>query len=363
MSTPLANNSELALPSDGADDDVWGLENNALHSAWDRFLGGWVNHDMSASDWVLTDEEAQEGRIWITGTSAVARSVVLPANKRRTWIVLNLVQGAGTFMQIAQPGTAEPINLPQNTIAVVFAVPGAIGFASPPVDYHTGGFLPALVQPGFGYFGPSLFFSNREVGFGSPAAGYLAMFLAAGSANAELRFQFNNSAANPMIAALRSGGIWDTGLYFPGGGEVHVAALGQHVAAFRTSGVSVGGGNGSTGPGTINASQYYRAGVAMPFQYPVQQTYGLGAFQAVPHGVGGPPLGVFGKLRCVAGDLGYNPGDLTDAAVAVGLAYGADANNGFCCASGAMTLPRKGTGAQETAIKGRWNLDLLLTWP
>jgi hypothetical protein len=288
--------------------------------------------------------------------------VVLPAGKYRTWVVLNLVAGAGTFMQVNQEATS--VNIPEGTIAVLISVPGTLMFASPPVEYTTGGFPAFLVQPGTGYAGPGLFFSNREVGFGSPAAGYLNFFLAAVNAQAELRLQYNNTAGTPLIAAMRAGPVWDTGLYFPGGGEVAVSALGQHVAKFTSAGISVGAGNGPAGVGTVNANQFYRSGAALPFQYPVYITgFGLGAFQSVPHGVGGVPNGVFGKLNCIAADIGYNVGDIVDAAIASGVTYGADASSGFCCCdTSTLTLPRKGTGVEEIATKGRWRLDLILAW-
>jgi hypothetical protein len=362
MSTPLANTSELALPSDGLDNDVWGLENNSLHAGWDRFLGGWVNQDMSAADWTVSNDEAQNGRMWLTGSSSAARSVILPSNKFRTWVVLNLVSGSAPFMRIAQ--ASSTIDIPQNTIAVIMSIPGALFFAGPPVDPVTGGFQPSLVQPGFGYFGPSLFFNNRQVGFGSPTPGFLSVYLAAVNAQAELRFQSTNTAAVPMIAALRSGAIWDSGLYFPGGTEVAVAALGQQVARFTTSGVAVGAANGPAGPGTVNASQFMRSGQVMPFQFPVYlNDLGLGAFSSTPHGIGGPPTGIFGRLRCVQADLGYNVGDLITASQAGGLTFGADASSAFWCSAGDLVLPRKGTGAAEVATRPRWRLDLILCWP
>jgi hypothetical protein len=362
MSTPLPNTSELSQPTDGGDVDSWGLLLNALAAGWDRFLGGAVNHDMSAGNWVLTNDETQNGRMWLTGNSPVARNVVLPTGKYRTWVVLNLVQGAGTFMQINQGSTA--INIPQDTIAVVMSVPGTLMFASPPVQFQTGGFPAQLVQPGYGYAGPGMFFANREVGLGSPAPGFMNIFLAAANANAELRFQYLNSAANPMIAAMRPGPVWDTGLYFPGGGEVHISAISQHVARFTVNGVSVGGVNGPAGAGTVNANQFFRNGLALPFQFPVYiSDLGMGAFNSVPHGIGGPPNGVFGKLRCIQGNVGYNPGDIVDAAVSEGLAYGADAAEAFWCATGGVTLPRKGTGVTEAIDKSRWRLDMILSWP
>jgi hypothetical protein len=364
MSDPLPNTSELSLPTDGADTDTWGLLDNSLHAAWDRFLGGAVNHDMSGADWPMTANEGQTGRFWLTGNSPVARSIVLPENRYRTWVVYNGVQGAGTYMQIIQAGAVAPISIPANTIAVIMSLPGALFFASPPIEPTTGGFLASLIQPGYAYFGPSLFFSNRQVGFGSPDVGYLAMFLAASNANAELRFQAANSPAQPMIACLRPGPIWDTGLYFPGGGEVRVAALGTDVARFTNAGIAVGASNGPTGAGTVNANQFFRSGRAMPFQFPVYIFgLGLGAFAAVAHGIGGVPTGIFGRLECIVGDIGYNVGDQVDAANTRGIAYGADAASGFCSATGTVTLPRKGTGIDEAITKSRWRLNLILAWP
>lgn len=358
MSTALTNNPELSVPDDGGDNNVWGLELNALSAAWDRLLGGGPTITVVAGAQTLTAEQLQNGRIIFNGTIAADAFVIMPA-RARTVIFVNTTTGAGR-VYIQDSGNTVNRELMRG-FAQLFWCGVLVYAAGPPVE--VGGGFPDLLAYG-STVGPGIFFASRQHGIGKPAEGYISVY--AGDATPLVRFQSPNSASQPTMAFAPD---YNTGIgYVTSPNGLFFSAAGSAQWFLRADGFYAGG-LGPPGSGCINASQFFRSNVPMPIQRSVSATgltLGNGAGSSIPHGIGSEPTTVFAKLRCISADLGYATGDSVSGSFASSdqrLMWGSNATQLFYRQGGDLALPLKSTGEATPITVAKWRLELQGVWP
>jgi hypothetical protein len=303
MSTPLPNATELALPDDGADTDVWGLLNNALWSAWDRSFGGRATADISSADWTPSTTAAQCGRLIVTGSTALERNLILPANDR-LYIVVNA--SGGNYGVTVKTATvdAETIFLPSGGVQLVWPdkVTGNIYGLTPPRTVDNA-LLDSIRRPGKDFDGASLYFGDGQTGFGKVESGVLGF----------------------------------------------------------------GDANGPAGAGSINTSAYYRSGVRSPYMWPssfLGLSVSPNAYGSYSHNRSIKPNMLVGQLRCIAADVGYAGGDFVNIdGGSYQIVIGANVNQVFYRVNNAYQLPTKtGSGGSLSIDPAKWRLDIFATW-
>jgi hypothetical protein len=363
MTTPLIWNSELSVPVDGSDTDAWGTPLVLLHSAWDRFHGGECVVVLSSSDYTLTTDEAQCGRIVVAGNISANRTIWLPS-RNRTWHIANRTTGTGSlFARIS--GASNFVDIPRGGAIPVCgrSVDNTVFPAAPPVQVD-GSFLGTIRHTGKAYDGPGIYFSNRALGFGTDGAD-LHFFLADIHGGPGLKMHAANTAQFPLIGFTSS---YNTGFFYPS----------DDVIGFSTGGASrvqVGPGllvgspsGGMPVAGVVNASNYQRNGVALPIQDRFSWT-GLNtapsAGNSTAHSMGAAPVLVHGRLRCTSTDLGYAVGDL----VTVQSTFGGDDARGvnfggnathlfFRVFLGGIVLTHKTSSTMGAIDPAKWDLEL-----
>jgi hypothetical protein len=369
VSTALPNTPELVVPDDGADDNLWGLMLIALFSAWDRHFSGVAHGDVSAGDWTLDETEAQNGRLIVGGTISVGRAVNIPPCNR-TYLVSNYTALSGDAYVVLKCGSGSYVYLPTGCsmmITVLGDTQNVIA-ASPPVDTLTGGFPDLVKQPFQSFLGPGMHFSgDTNTGFGRTAPGRIGAFLSGGSQAPDIVLQ--SDLANTQGLVFRSAGAYLEALLVTAGAMAFYTGNVQRMT-ISDGGLSVGAANGPVGEGKVNASQYYRSGNAMPFQYPFYINglqVNANAQGQYAHGVGGTPVFVFGKLFCIAPDNGYSAGDIVTVDGSSGnpaIVIGGNANTVFYRVNDAYKLPAKtGTGGAVAINSAAWRLSLIAVWP
>mgnify|MGYP006347886031 FL=1 len=379
MSTPLPNATELALPDDGADTDVWGLLNNALWSAWDRSFGGRATADISSADWTPSTTAAQCGRLIVTGSTALERNLILPANDR-LYIVVNASGGNYGITIKTATVDAETIFLPSGGVQLVWPddTTGNIYGLTPPRTVDNA-LLDSIRRPGKDFDGASLYFGDGQTGFGKVESGVLGFFLKddsttlypdgdggfeASAQHPEVRFDARNTAEHCLINFTngRDGFIVERA-----GLLAAVAAGAKELRWGNGGGVAVGDANGPAGAGSINTSAYYRSGVRSPYMWPssfVGLSVSPNAYNAFAHGRGIKPNMLVGQLRCIAADVGYAGGDFVNIdGGSYQIVIGANVNQVFYRVNNAYQLPTKtGSGGSLSIDPAKWRLDIFATW-
>lgn len=379
MSTALPNATELLLPDDGADTDVWGLLNNALWSAWDRGYGGRATADISSADWTPGTTAAQCGRLIVTGSTASARNLILPANDR-LYIVVNASGGNNGITVKTATVDAATIFLPSGGVQLVWPdkVTGNVYGLTIPRTVDNA-LLDSIRRPGKTFDGASLYFGDGQTGFGRVDTGVLGFYLSDGSAtlypdgdggyapspqHPEIKFDARNETEHCLISFTngRDGFIVERA-----GLIAAVAAGAKEIRWGAGGGVAIGAANGPAGAGTVNATGYYRSGEKAPYMWPKpfnDLSVSPNAYGAYAHGRSIKPNKLEGQLRCIAADVGYAAGDFVNIdGGSYQIVIGANANQVFYRVNNAYQLPTKtGSGGSLAIAPAKWRLDILATW-
>lgn len=367
MSTPLTYTTELAIPDDGGDSDIWGLLLNALFSAWDRHFSGFVAHDMSSADWTLDETEAQCGRIYLTGNPAVARSVILPA-KNRTYLVSNF--STATVGQILLScGAGGDIAIPNGCSMVItcYSATGEIVPCGPPFG-RNGGFPDYVRAIGQDWDGPGIFFEgDTNAGFARPSNGNIDVHVSGVAGGPS--FRFGGDGDSQYLQFRGAGAFTDYIQTLAAGGTLRFVA-GNALRVVIGAGMAVGSANGVVGEGKINATGYYQSGLQLPVGRQFQQT-GLpcsaNSYGSYAHSKGSAPLHVLARLDCIAPDQGYTVGDRVRVDGGGGnnaIVCGGNATHVFYRVNDAFDLPGKTSAVGSAAINpAAWRVVLTGLWP
>jgi hypothetical protein len=366
MTAPLTYATEVNVPTDGADSDVWGLIVNAAFAAWDRHLGGVHAVTFTAATVTLTAEQAQNGRIFCTGSPASALGLDFPA-RNRTYAVSNALSTDHAIILRMDATPSNRLLLPPSTTMLVRTntTTGRVVALSPPL-VHDGGFPASIQHDGDAFSGPGIFFTGHQAGFANPDDGIIGVWLdATAEEQASVRFNVANSEDDPLIGIAAG---FNTGLFIPATGKLGFTVVGAEALRLGTGVYAPA--LSDPGAGKANFSQYLRSGVVMPFQKIARRTalpVGSGEGSGANHSQGSEPEMVFAKLRCTSSDAGWAAQDVVHGGVSFGdcnIAFGGNATQLYYRQNvNGLVVPNKSTGLLTTADESKWKLELLGCWP
>lgn len=374
MSTPLQFTSELEIPDDGADNDVWGLYNNALWSAWDRHFGGWAYGDVSSADWTVDSTDAQCGRLYVTGNPTPLRKIVLPANDR-TYLVANLSTAAQGSINVECAGGSS-LPLPNGCAQLLTPSSDLLEIiAGGPLVAVGGGHADLAKLPTQDWYGPGIYFSgDRNQGFGRISSTSVGVFATGADKAASMLLVSTPGVSQGLVFRGEAAAPYQQGIFVESSVGATKRLLFTASGAVRMivgpGGIAIGAANGPLADGTINAEGYYREGVALPVQR-AKTISGLSSAAnsqlSSPHGMGSAPTLVIGRLDCISPDQGYANGDRVriDGSGGNGaIIVGGNATQLFYRINDTYQIaPKTGTGGAVNINPAAWRVAIIGLWP
>ena len=120
MTSSYTPNKNFDKPAIGDDIGTWGNNVNADWNIADKALGGSVSYSLVSSNQNVSQVDAQNQQIVLTGTLGANIQLIFPSSVGGAWIIFNGTSGSYTVTAItASAGTS--VNLPQGYATFVYS--------------------------------------------------------------------------------------------------------------------------------------------------------------------------------------------------------------------------------------------------